>query len=94
MSSASTKAVTGGHRDHAVDGLQECLAEILHEPGGTQNGVRDCAAADEIELDGPMGDPLGRDLVDAEGADVGDVTHAGGLREIQEARYLVGEVRS
>ena len=86
-------AVTGGHRDHAVDGLQECLAEILHEPRGTQNGVRDCAAAHEIELDGPEGD-LWRRLVDAEGAEVGDVTHAGGLREIQEARHLVGEVHS
>ena len=32
-------AVTSGHRDHAVDRLQERLAEILHEPGGTQNGM-------------------------------------------------------
>jgi hypothetical protein len=86
-------AVTGGYRDHAVNGLQERLAEVLHEPRGTQNRVRDCPAADEIELDGPMGN-LGRGLVDAEGAEVGDMANAGGLREIQEARYLVGEISS
>jgi hypothetical protein len=37
---------------------------------------------------------LGRHLVEAESAEVGHVTHAGGLREIQEARHLAGEVRS
>jgi hypothetical protein len=37
---------------------------------------------------------MSRGLVDAEGAQEGDVTRAGGLREIQEARHLVGEVRS
>ncbi len=55
--------------------------------------MRDCAAAHEIEFHGPVGD-LGRGLVGAERAEVGDVTHAGGLREIQEARHLAGEVHS
>lgn len=53
----------------------------------------DDAAADEVELDGSQGD-LRRGLVDAIGAQIRDVTHASGLRKIEEDRYLVSEVHS
>jgi hypothetical protein len=43
----------------------------------------DGAAADEVELDGSRGD-LRRGLLDAIGAQIRDVTHASGLRKIEE----------
>src|SRR6266550_2957965 len=87
------RAVSRGYRDDAVDGLEEGFAEVLHEPSGTEDGMGDDAAADEVELDGSQGD-LWRGLVDATAAQIGDVTHASGLRKIEEGCHLVGEVHS
>src|SRR2546421_6228903 len=86
-------AVSRRYRDNAVDGLEEGFAEVLHEPSGTQDGMGDDAAADQVELDGSQGD-LRRGLVDAIDAQIRDVTHASGLRKIEEGRYLVSEVHS
>src|SRR5436190_23350880 len=87
------RAVSSGYRDNAVDGLEEGFAEVLHEPSGTQAGMGHDAATDEVELDGSQGD-LRRGLVHAIAAQIRDVTHASGLRKIEEGRYLVSEVHS
>ena len=52
----------------------------------------DGAAADEVELDGSQGD-LRPGLVDAIGAQIRDVTHASGLRKIEEGRYPAKPIR-
>jgi hypothetical protein len=67
------------------------LAEVLHEPRRSQDGVGETLPAKQVEFDTADGH-LRRRRIDAIRAEVGDVPDASGLRPVEEHRHLAGEI--
>ncbi len=85
------RTVAGRDHDGAVDRLEERLAEVLHEPRRSQDGVSETLAAKQVEFDTARRH-VRRRRVDAVGAEVGDVADASGLGLVEEHRHLTGEI--
>jgi hypothetical protein len=81
----------GRHRDQAIGAREVLVAEVLHDPRGSHDGVREAGPALQVEFDRPHRE-LGRELLDAVGAQVRDMPDSGGPREVQEVRHLAGEI--
>ena len=74
-------ATPGRHDNGIVDRHQEGLTEVLHEPGGPHDRVRQRGATHEIQFDRSERD-VRRGELDSVGAQVGDVPHTDCIRQI------------
>jgi hypothetical protein len=85
--------VPGGHEDGSIDRLKERLAEVLHEPRGTQDGVPNPLATEQVEFDA-SGSDLVRRVFHAVGAEEGHVLDSRGLCFIEKCRDVLGEIET
>ena len=85
--------VPGGHDDGSIDRLEERLAEVLHEPRRTQDGVAKLSAMQQVEFDASGSDLLRR-VLHAVGAQERHVLDPRGLCFIEKCRDVLGEVEA